>query len=553
MRLFLVALLYLGVIALSFHHNLRTLSTDLIGPPEDNMQDLWNVWYSQQLHPLPVSDWFFTKLIFYPEGVSLLYHSFAYTDLFAIRIIRAALGLPSTISTLVTFHNLMLLGSFFFSAMGMFLLAHRLTRNIPGSWLAGFIFAFSPFHFAHSLHHMHVSTIQFIPFFVLCALRFEKTEKWQFGIASAIFWTLSALSSWYYLVYNLLFLVFHYVCRSLQARKIILKPLLLQWGIIASLSLVFLAPLMVPMIISGRNNPGTHLEGHDIFVADVAGLVFPHPYHLAAGWFSSIHNRLSGNPWEMSVYLGLFNGILLIGALTLVRFRRNPLFLWCIGGMVAFTAIAAGRHLHVFGRVMRVPLPTALFEHLPLLEMVRTPSRAIVYTYLFLGLAVGIVVADILRRDRRRRTSHNAISWRRAIVFIAFAGVIIDFLSFSNDSTPVRCPAAYEFLAKTGKPGALLNLPMIYETGNRYMMYQLCQARPIVFATISRKINPTLSDRLESLSPQEKKDSLKKAGVSHVVVHRTLIDDRTPLDLTEYIQNYRLVFQDQEALVFEVE
>jgi len=249
----------------------------------------------------------------------------------------------------------------------------------------------------------------------------------------------------------------------------------------------------------------------------------------------------------------LFNGILLIGALTLVRFRRNPLFLWCIGGMVAFTAIAAGRHLHVFGRVMRVPLPTALFEHLPLLEMVRTPSRAIVYTYLFLGLAVGIVVADILRRDRRRRTSHNAISWRRAIVFIAFAGVIIDFLSFSNDSTPVRCPAAYEFLAKTGKPGALLNLPMIYETGNRYMMYQLCQARPIVFATISRKINPTLSDRLESLSPQEKKDSLKKAGVSHVVVHRTLIDDRTPLDLTEYIQNYRLVFQDQEALVFEVE
>ena len=199
---------------------------------------------------------------------------------------------------------------------------------------------------------------------------------------------------------------------------------------------------------------------------------------------------------------------------------------------------------------MRLLFPTAYFRHFLCSRWFARRLEQFVYTYLFLGLAVAIVVADILRRDRRRRTSHNAISWRRAIVFIAFAGVIIDFLSFSNDSTPVRCPAAYEFLAKTGKPGALLNLPMIYETGNRYMMYQLCLARPIVFATIARKINPTLSDRLDARPEQ---DSLKKAGVSHVVVHRTLIDDRTPLDLTEYIRNYRLVFQDQEALVFEVE
>jgi hypothetical protein len=168
-------LLYIGMTALFFHHNLPILTTNLIGPPEDNMQDLWNVWYSQQLSSLQVSDWFFTKRLFYPEGTSLLYHSFAYTDLAVIRIIRMLLGLSLTIPILVALHNIMLLASFFFAAMAMYFTAYYFTRSFPAAWLGGFIFAFSPFHFAHSLHHMHVATIQFIPLFVLCAIRFEET------------------------------------------------------------------------------------------------------------------------------------------------------------------------------------------------------------------------------------------------------------------------------------------------------------------------------------------------------------------------------------------
>jgi hypothetical protein len=61
-------LLYCGVTAVFFHHNLPLLTTELIGPPEDNMQDLWNTWYSQQLSSLDVRDWFFTNRLFYPEG-----------------------------------------------------------------------------------------------------------------------------------------------------------------------------------------------------------------------------------------------------------------------------------------------------------------------------------------------------------------------------------------------------------------------------------------------------------------------------------------------------
>jgi hypothetical protein len=76
-RSLLASLLYISCTLFFFCHNLPTLTTNLIGPPEDNMQDLWNVWYSQQLDSSKVADWFFTHLLFFPEGTSLLYHGFS--------------------------------------------------------------------------------------------------------------------------------------------------------------------------------------------------------------------------------------------------------------------------------------------------------------------------------------------------------------------------------------------------------------------------------------------------------------------------------------------
>jgi hypothetical protein len=123
-RLILIStILYCGVTAVFFHQNLPLLTTELIGPPEDNMQDLWNIWYSQQLSSIDVRDWFFTNRLFYPEGTSLLYHSFAYSDLVFIRLTRFLLGLPLTIPVLVALHNITLLASFIFSGLAMYMVA----------------------------------------------------------------------------------------------------------------------------------------------------------------------------------------------------------------------------------------------------------------------------------------------------------------------------------------------------------------------------------------------------------------------------------------------
>ena len=72
----LVSLLYLLTIALYFHPYFSNFTGALIGPPEDNMQDFWNTWYSQITLDKDPTAFFHTNIIKYPEGTPLYYHCF---------------------------------------------------------------------------------------------------------------------------------------------------------------------------------------------------------------------------------------------------------------------------------------------------------------------------------------------------------------------------------------------------------------------------------------------------------------------------------------------
>ncbi len=159
-RLFLVvSAVYLLCMIPLFRAFSPQFTTTLIGPPGDNMQDFWNTWYSQKMLDTNPRGFFHTRIIKYPEGVSLYYQSFAYSDLLAIFAIRKLFALPADVRTLAGLNNGALLCSFYLSALGAFYLARRFTRNTISALLAGFVFGFSPFHVAHLLQHMHVATI----------------------------------------------------------------------------------------------------------------------------------------------------------------------------------------------------------------------------------------------------------------------------------------------------------------------------------------------------------------------------------------------------------
>jgi len=142
------------------------LSDSLIGPPGDNMNDLWGTYYvTVAADP---RHFFYTDLIRFPEGTPLYYHSFSYPKNLAIAFASKLVG--SDRPTLVLLHNLTLLVSFPLAGIGAFYLVRHLTGSITGALMGGFIFAFNPAHVAHTSQHIGVASIEFYPFFVLAYL-----------------------------------------------------------------------------------------------------------------------------------------------------------------------------------------------------------------------------------------------------------------------------------------------------------------------------------------------------------------------------------------------
>ena len=164
----LVSIFYIVIIIIYFHPFFSNFASALIGPPEDNMMDFWNNWYSQVTLDSNPMDFFRSNLILYPEGTSLYYHPFTYSNIVILFLIRKIFLLPISVPLLIGLHNGLLLFSFYLAAVGAFYLTRRFTQYTLSAFVGGFIFAFSPFHTAHLLHHMHVSTIQYIPFFLIC-------------------------------------------------------------------------------------------------------------------------------------------------------------------------------------------------------------------------------------------------------------------------------------------------------------------------------------------------------------------------------------------------
>src|SRR5262249_49867201 len=189
--------LYSALTVIFFSRLMPFLDNSLIGPAEDNMLDFWNIWYTA------VSDkgdnFFYTNLIKFPEGTSLYYHAFAYPKIFAIWLITRVV--EANTSTLILLQNLSILMSFPLAGVGTFYLVRHFVSDHRAAVLGGVIYAFNPSHIAYAQHQIPVSSIEFIPFFVLSYL-FALDKREVSSLALAIcFYCLSALSSWYYLFY----------------------------------------------------------------------------------------------------------------------------------------------------------------------------------------------------------------------------------------------------------------------------------------------------------------------------------------------------------------
>ena len=180
----LVVLAYLLVSMAFFWPLLSNITSTVPGSGGDVFQSLWELWWVPYslftLHASP----YLSNLVFYPAGANLATQTFAPIA----GIVSALFQWVSLAFSL----NVIFFAGFVMAGFFAYLLAFHLTRNRAASFLAGFIFAFSPIHTIQAFGHLQYINIGFIPLFLLFFIRMFEDGKHSDAILAGVSFVLLA-------------------------------------------------------------------------------------------------------------------------------------------------------------------------------------------------------------------------------------------------------------------------------------------------------------------------------------------------------------------------
>jgi hypothetical protein len=468
----------------------------------DAWQHLWNLWWMKQalvdLHTNP----FHTDLLYYPYGVNLYFHTLV--------PLIGALSIPFQLLgfNLLAAYNLMVVLSFVAAGLGTYWLVHSLTGSRPGAFVAGLIFTFAPYHFAHLLGQLNLTSLQWIPFYILALFKLWEADKtpsadqnpkskiqnpkWLWAAGAGVALAANAYTEWIYAMFLGLFTAWFLAWkvgverqgpgwRAGAARLAVL-------GVVAG---VLVAPVLVPMVQEART--ATYMQSPAIdtlfYSSDVVDAFVPSPFHpLWGGIGAAVAAHFpSRHPAERVVFVGYV--ALLLGLLAVAVFRRRKAVLFWGATALGAWVLSLGPVLQVWGRStfttfgISIPMPYLALYYVPLLNIFRAPSRFIVLTMLALAVLAGFVLAGV-GRVRLRGVTRPAAVW--GISGVVGVLVLLEFLAIPYPMVPPGYNVPfYQELAQEPGDFAILELPL--RPMSDYETYQTVHGKPIIGGYLSRQ------------------------------------------------------------------
>lgn len=531
-------LIYCGITALYCLPVLGKLTTEMLGPPEDNMFFYWNFWWVIEKVLSGEGTLTFTEYMFYPDGANLFYHSWSFYSIGVAALLGQFFDITTT-------YNIIALHSYPLSGLTAFMLVKYLTRNSYLALLGGFIFAFCPYHFGRTLHHMNLNSIHFIPLFVLYHLRSVREPGYSNAILSALFLLLSTLCSWVYLVLGLYFLILSYGYLAIRRKRVLIRDIFAKTVLTAGLVFLTVSPWLVKMMTIGLSGTDVKGVGRTKFVTDVFSLITPGKFHWAGGIepISRINSTFTGNAWEIATYLGIFA----LAVVAIVYIRRYGDIRKYLAGALAFVLLSLGPELHILGRVLPIALPDTVIAYVPFFSSLRTPVRNILFVYVFWSILVPIASAALIAQMRTR--------WIRILLIAVIPSLIfLDYFKMFHETAEIVVPECYDRIPAEDADVPLLDLPTGYVAMQYYKYYQAHHNHPIVQGHTSRKLEETLIDTLDLENPDNQRRQLESAGVPYIIFHKSLEadKDRDEVRRSWYDSTYQIICEDSLTVLYRV-
>ncbi len=233
-------------------------------------------------------------------------------------------------------YNVCLILSFIIAGITMYYLARYLTKNRAAAAIAGLIFAFSPFHFAHAMGHLGiVMGLQWLPLYALCLMKLCAKPGWKGILGTGIVFAVMSLTDYYdgYImgIFTAAFVPFFLAYRWLRIRDIRMGEalkIITATGAAIVLGAVMMIPFLANVFQQSTKEPLYYARPvYDLVVYSarpwdyvVPSVDNPFVGRLVAPFVHA--NEHNSNDAEQTLYLG-FTTIILAGLALVMSFRRK--------------------------------------------------------------------------------------------------------------------------------------------------------------------------------------------------------------------------------------
>lgn len=364
----------------------RNLSSTLPADPTERANDIWqhvwNLWWLRQALLVEHTSPFYTHALFYPQGASLGLHT--------LNLPFGLAGLPLLpLLGIVTTYNLLIMLTLMLAGYTAFLLARHVSGSVPAALLAGTVVLISPMRLDQARLALLATFNDFaVPLALLALLLALERPTRRAIVLSASALLLTGLSNWYHLFHTTL------LCAMLAAWRLAglwrageqarLRSELITWARVALLSGLLIGPFLLPGFIEALTSTAAR-KGNLMSSADVARLVDSTPGFL---W-----QPVAPDWWE-----GYFFALppLLLALVGLAAAPRQTR-LWALMAAV-FLLLSLGPTLRIGGADTGIPMPYALLDALPVVNVMRGPARLNAITTLMLAIITAAGWAQLFRR-----------------------------------------------------------------------------------------------------------------------------------------------------------
>jgi hypothetical protein len=520
------------------------LNSHFAGQDIDVWINTWVTWWTGKAIS-EGQNLYYTRLMFYPHGVSLAFHSFSHVNTALALLLRSWLGDLGA-------HNVTILLAHALSGYAMFCLVRYLARSLVGAFFAGLVFAFFPYRMAESVHPVLIST-QWMPLFFLFLLRLVKEGHKRDIVPAALFFVLTALSSWHLMVFTVLPSTI-YLCYLVAVEH--WRPsraMVLNLVALAVLICIVLAPALYPLVweqlSTSRSYMGVSLEtgrGNDL-----AAFIIPAKEHPVLGALvEPVYERIR-------ILRSTYLGVTVIGlsvVASLVDWKRARFWIMLTLLSILFSV---DPDVRIGGHALGIRVPWSA----PIVWLLRRPFRFGLLIGFALAVTSGLGLSAALRGVSRNRPGIRWLVAGGAMILLVF-----EYLYFPFPTTPASVPEFYYNLSALPGEGAVLELPMGRQRSKLYMYYQTVHNRPVVEGHISRtpeeayafiEATPVLRSfracRDWILPPGDLSpllDALGESGVEYAVLHKQLATPGS-LDLWMNVRTIDPDYEDEQIAVYD--